>query len=216
MPDAIQRLLGLLGALLTVPLVLVLAVAVKLDSRGPALFVATRVGHEGAPFRCLKLRTMTWQPNGHPVAVTVRDDPRVTRFGRLLRATRLDELPQLWNVAMGDMRLVGPRPEDPRFVDFRDPLHRLVFTARPGITGLAQLLHADEASLLDGADPEREYEDRILPVKLRIDAAYLRNRSPALDLWILAQTPRALLGRPLRLPERLARELGAGRQRDGS
>ncbi|MGZ6340057.1 MAG: sugar transferase, partial [Candidatus Limnocylindrales bacterium] len=120
---------------------------------------------------------------------------------------RLDELPQLWNVARGEMRLVGPRPEAPTFVDLADPLHRLVFTTRPGVTGLTQLFYADEAGRLDPTDPERHYRETILPAKLRIDAAYLRHRSAALDLWILAQTPRALLGRPLHLPPALAAEL---------
>jgi lipopolysaccharide/colanic/teichoic acid biosynthesis glycosyltransferase len=136
--------------------------------------------------------------------VTTGRDARVTRVGGLLRRFRLDELPQLWNVARGQMRLVGPRPEDPRYVDFDLPLHCEVFTEPPGIAGLTQLVYADEGRLLDDtADPDGYYRDQILPRKLAIDVAYLRNRSAKLDLWILAQTPRALLGRTIHLPARV-------------
>jgi lipopolysaccharide/colanic/teichoic acid biosynthesis glycosyltransferase len=207
MPDPLQRILGLLGALLSLPLLAALAVAVRLDSDGPALYVATRVGEGGRPFRCLKLRTMAWRPEADGPSLTVRDDRRVTRLGRLLRRTRLDELPQLWNVARGEMRLVGPRPEDLRFVDFGDPLHRLVFSVRPGITGLAQLLHVDEASRLGGDDPERHYLEVVLPGKLRVDAVYLRYRSTSLDIWILARTPLVLFGKRVQLPAALAAEI---------
>ncbi len=207
MPDTIQRLAGLVGALVTLPLVAALALAVKLDSPGPALYPATRVGEGGRPFRCRKLRTMRWAGPDAGIGITVSEDARLTRLGRLLRRYRLDELPQLWNVVRGEMRLVGPRPEAPRFVDLTDPLHREVFTARPGITGLTQLLYADEAAMIDPLDPERQYREAILPAKLRIDAAYLRHRSTRLDLWILGQTPRAVLGRVIVPPPLLRAEL---------
>jgi lipopolysaccharide/colanic/teichoic acid biosynthesis glycosyltransferase len=206
-PDPIQRLTGLVGAIVTLPLVAALALAVKLDSPGPAIYPAERVGEGGRTFRCRKLRTMSWAGTDAGSGVTVAADARLTRLGRLLRRYRLDELPQLWNVAAGEMRLVGPRPEAPRFVDLSDPLHHEVFTARPGIAGLTQLVYADEASMLDPLDPERHYREAILPAKLRIDAAYLRHRSTRLDLWILAQTPRALFGRDVALPAALRREL---------
>jgi lipopolysaccharide/colanic/teichoic acid biosynthesis glycosyltransferase len=206
-PDTIQRITGLLGAVVTLPLVAALALAVRLDSPGPALYPAVRVGEGGRTFRCHKLRTMTWAGPEAGSGVTVAADRRLTRIGRLLRRYRLDELPQLWNVAVGEMRLVGPRPEAPRFVDLSLPLHREVFAARPGITGLTQLLYADEAAMLDPVDPERQYRESILPAKLRIDAAYLRHRSTRLDLWILAQTPRALSGRAIVPPPVLRREL---------
>lgn len=193
MPDALQRALGIVGAALTLPLVAVIGAAVRLDSPGPALYRAIRVGQGGRPFVCYKLRTMTWQPDAAGPDVTHAADQRVTRLGRVLRQTKLDELPQLWNVAKGDMRLVGPRPEAPRFVDLSDPLHALVFTAKPGITGLTQLAFADEADLVDPAEPERSYRD-LLPKKLAMDADYLRRRSAALDLWILGQTVRSIGG----------------------
>jgi lipopolysaccharide/colanic/teichoic acid biosynthesis glycosyltransferase len=130
-------------------------------------------------------------------------------LGAVLRRTRLDELPQLWNVARGEMRLVGPRPEAPEFVDLDDPLTRAVFSHKPGITGAAQLLFADEAKLLAGDAPVTSYRERILPAKLKVDAAYLASRSWRLDLWLLGQTARLAMGRPPR-PEVVLERLGLG------
>ena len=113
--------------------------------------------------------------------------------GRILRRYRIDELPQLFNVLRGEMSLVGPRPEDPRFVDWTDPVHRRVFTAKPGITGLAQLDFHDEAQRLFGLDVEERYRREILPAKLRLDLEYLDHRSTLLDLRILARTVRTIL-----------------------
>ena len=205
MPDAIQRMLASIAVLLTLPLLAALAIAVRLETRGGAIYSAQRVGEGGRPFTCLKLRSMvTRRDSGQ--RLTRAADPRITRVGRLLRKTHLDELPQLWNIARGEMRFVGPRPEDPHFVDMELPLHRFVFTARPGITGLAQLLNADEETRLVDEDPTRLYREVLLPRKLALDAAYLRHRSTRLDLWIMAQTPRAILGRKVRLPADLASE----------
>lgn len=201
MPDRLQRVAGLVLAVITGPLLVALGLAVRLESPGPILYRARRVGPGGRPFGCLKLRTMRADRAEEGPGVTSGRDTRVTRVGGLLRRFRLDELPQLWNVARGEMRFVGPRPEDPRYVDLSRPLHREVFTAPPGIAGLTQLVYADEGRLLDEKeDPDRFYRDTILPRKLAIDAAYLRHRSARLDLWILAQTPRALLGRTINLP----------------
>jgi lipopolysaccharide/colanic/teichoic acid biosynthesis glycosyltransferase len=200
-PDPVQRAIGLVLLVLTGPLLIALAIAVRLETRGPALFRASRMGPGGHPFECLKLRTMRANRSDQGPGVTSGSDSRITRIGGLLRRFRLDELPQLWNVVRGQMRLVGPRPEDPRYVDFDLPYHSEVFTARPGIAGLTQLVYADEGKLLEGtADPDAHYRQTILPGKVAIDAAYLRHRSTKLDLWILAQTPRAMLGRPIHLP----------------
>ena len=212
MPDVVQRVLALVASILTLPLVAVLTIAIKLDSPGPVLYPGRRLGAGAVPFDCLKLRSMTWRPEAPGPGLTVGRDSRVTRVGRLLRSWRLDELPQLWQVASGRMRLVGPRPEDPQFANLADPLHREVFGAKPGITGLTQLFHLDEASLLTGDDHDLRYRQDILPRKLAIDAAYLRNRSTRLDLWILASTPLALVGRrpvppPGLLPPDLSIEL---------
>ena len=193
MPPSIQRLIGLLGSLVLLPFVLAIGAAIRLDSTGPMVYRAVRVGARGRSFTCYKLRTMKVRDDGP--RLTLYDDTRVTRVGRWLRRYRVDELPQLWNVAMGEMLLVGPRPEDPRFVDLTNPLHRLVFTTTPGITGLTQLAFADEADMLDTADPERHYREVILPQKLALDADYLRRRSTSLDLWILGRTLLTAIGR---------------------
>ena len=155
---------------------------------------------------CYKLRTMRWEPSATGTSVTVAGDRRVTRVGRVLRQFRLDELPQLWNVVRGEMALVGPRPEDPRYVDLRNPLHRRVFMATPGITGPTQLAFYHEANLLNSRDPEESYRETVLPEKLKLDAAYLAKRSFALDVWILAQTVKAAIGRPPR-PESVRKRL---------
>ena len=188
--------LGLGGVALVAaaPVLIVIAIAMRLGGDdGPFLHRARRVGPGGRPINVLKVRTMT-AGSGGP-ALTRPDDPRVTRLGRILRRYRLDELPQLVNVVRGEMSLVGPRPEDPVFVDLSNPLHRRVFTARPGITGLAQLAFHDEAALLGGPDADRRYREEILPAKLRLDAEYLDARSTLLDLRILARTAGVVLGR---------------------
>jgi lipopolysaccharide/colanic/teichoic acid biosynthesis glycosyltransferase len=195
MPEWLQRIAALTVALASAPLQFALAVLVRLDSPGSPFHVAERVGQGGRLFRVLKFRTMWIGATTAGPGITLVNDPRVTPVGRVLRRCRLDELPQLWNVVRGEMDLVGPRPEDPRYVDLSDPLHRLVFQARPGITGLAQLLHIDEAASIDPVDPDGSYRTRVLPPKLRLDAAYLSQRSARLDLWILVQTLAAVAGR---------------------
>jgi len=185
----------------TLPALAAFAAAIRLDSPGSPLFRARRIGRDGGTFTCFKLRTMRSSEPGRGPALTTGLDPRITRVGRLLRRYRLDELPQLWNVARGEMLLVGPRPEDPRFVDFSDPVHRRVFRATPGITGLTQLAYSKEATLLDLVDPERHYRHEILPAKLELDRRYLDRRSLRLDLWILGQTVFAAFGHPPTMAE---------------
>jgi lipopolysaccharide/colanic/teichoic acid biosynthesis glycosyltransferase len=175
------------------PLLCTFALAMRVTGdRGPFLYRARRVGEGGRMFTVLKVRTMRADRDGR--RLTLADDPRITSLGRFLRRFRLDELPQLVNVVRGEMSLVGPRPEDPHFVDLADPLHHFVFTARPGITGLAQLEFHDEARLMKGFDPEERYRTVILPAKLQLDARYLRDRSLRLDLEIIGRTLGAVLG----------------------
>jgi lipopolysaccharide/colanic/teichoic acid biosynthesis glycosyltransferase len=197
MPDAVHRAVGTVALVVLAPLLLVLAALIRLDSRGPVLHEADRVGMGGRRFRCLKFRTMIVAADGRGSAITLRNDSRITRIGRFLRRTRLDELPQLINVVRGEMNLVGPRPEDPRFVDFEIPLHRIVFTSKPGITGLAQLAFAHEARMLgtDTLEADRIYREVVLPQKVVLDADYLERRSWRLDIWILGRTLQAVLGR---------------------
>jgi lipopolysaccharide/colanic/teichoic acid biosynthesis glycosyltransferase len=184
---------GSLGLALATPILVGVAMAMRLSGdRGPFLYRARRVGEGASIITVLKVRTMTEGAGGSNL--TMSADPRVTRLGRVLRRYRIDELPQLVNVVRGEMSLVGPRPEDPLFVDLSDPLHGRVFSAKPGITGLAQLAFHDEAERLRGPDAERRYRDEILPAKLRLDATYLDRRTTLLDLKILLRTIRTVLG----------------------
>ena len=190
MKRALDIAIALPLLMLLSPVVVVLALAVRVTSVGPAFYRATRVGQGGRTFSMFKLRTMhaTEGP-----AITSADDPRVTRLGRLLRSTRMDELPQLWNVLRGDMSLVGPRPEDPRFVACYSDEQRAVLAVRPGLTGIAQLEFRDEAHLLDPADPTGSYVSRVLPRKLEMDLAYVRQHSFVGDVAILSRTLGTLL-----------------------
>lgn len=203
MPFSLQRLAAVLGLVILGPLILALGLAVRLTSSGPAFHRATRV-RPGGTFTLYKLRSMRVDAPASGPGVTMTGDVRVTRLGRLLRRTKLDELPQLWNVVHGDMALVGPRPEDPRYVDVADPVHRRVFGALPGITGPTALAYRDEESVLaaaalelaraDGretASPDvldRAYRELILPAKLAMDAHYLDTRTWHGDLAILWAT----------------------------
>ena len=191
---AIDLVLATVALAACAPVIAWAAVAMRASGdRGPILYRAARVGEGGRQFEILKIRTM--RPGAAGIRVTVAGDPRLTRVGRVLRSYRIDELPQLLNVIRGDMSLVGPRPEDPRYVDLEDPLHRFVFTARPGITGPTQLAFRDEAVLLSPADPEADYRARILPAKLRMDADYLRHRTFTSDMRLLVRTAGVVVGR---------------------
>ena len=191
-----KRAFDLLGAglalLLLAPLMVVVALWIKLDSPGPVFFRQQRVGRHGVPFLIHKFRTMRADAEGLPL--TVGDDPRITRAGRFLRRTRLDELPQFIDVLQGTMSLVGPRPEVPRYVARYPPaLRDRVLAVRPGLTDPASLAFIDEAALLAAAaDPEREYVERILPAKLQRAAEYAETASLATDLVVLARTALAL------------------------
>ncbi len=196
---AFDVVLGSLGLAVASPILAGAAVAMRFSGdRGPVIHRARRIGEGGRMITVLKIRTMVVSTDGP--RLTGPDDPRVTRVGRILRRYRIDELPQLMNVVRGEMSLVGPRPEDPAFVDMNDPLHRRVFSAKPGITGLAQLRFHGEAELLLGTDPEQRYRDEILPAKLRLDAEYLDRRTTWLDIQILLRTVGAVFGRGSRQP----------------
>lgn len=185
-------------ALLAVtPLLLLAMLAIRLDSTGPVWFRQERVGRGGRTFRIHKLRTMQVDAPSRGPGVTAHEDPRITRVGRLLRHYRIDELPQLIDVIRGDMSLVGPRPELPRFVAAYPPaLRDELLAVRPGLTDPAALEFADEAALLAGAaDPERAYVEQILPRKLQLQAEYLRRATLRTDLAVLSRTLRLLLVR---------------------
>jgi lipopolysaccharide/colanic/teichoic acid biosynthesis glycosyltransferase len=184
------------GLVLTSPVILAAAVAVKLESPGSAFYGGTRVGKDGRTFRILKLRTM--RPLSGGPAVTAGDDPRITSVGRLLRRTKIDELPQLLNVLKGDMSLVGPRPEDPKYVALYTLEQRSVLTVRPGITGPTVLKFIDEEQILRGGDPESIYVADVMPQKLAADLQYVNTASFAGDLSILGKTFLAVVRRAVR------------------
>ncbi|WP_077038018.1 sugar transferase [Pelomonas sp. KK5] len=177
-----------LGLLLLAPLLLVIAVWIKLDSRGPVLFRQQRVGRRGVPFMIHKFRTM--QVDNAGLQITVGADSRITGAGRVLRRSKLDELPQLWDVLRGAMSFVGPRPEVPRYVAlYPAELRELVLSVRPGITDPSSLAFRDESELLArAADPEREYVDVVMPAKLRAAADYVRQATLASDLRLMWRT----------------------------
>ena len=178
--------------MLTSPLIAVLVLAIRLDSPGPAFYRCRRVGLRGRPLHMLKFRKMHDGASGP--ALSSPDDVRFTRLGSFLARTKLDELPQLWNVLKGEMSLVGPRPEDPAFVELRREAYSTILEVRPGITGLSQLAFASETDILDADDRLGHYVDRILPQKIGMDRLYATRRSVGMDLKILWWTLRAVVG----------------------
>jgi lipopolysaccharide/colanic/teichoic acid biosynthesis glycosyltransferase len=162
---------------------------VKVTSRGPVFFRQKRIGRQFQPFCIYKFRTMVEDAPDRGGPITVGDDPRITRVGRFFRKTKLDELPQLINVLKGDMSLVGPRPEVPRYVEMFRSDYEEILTVRPGITDLASILYRDESAVLAQAgDPEQEYIRRILPEKIAVAKRYVRRQSLATDAAVILHT----------------------------
>ena len=190
-------LLSSIGLLLLAPLLLLIALLIKLDSPGPVMFRQERVGRFGKPFRIHKFRTMRHEPAGQGLQITVGADRRITRVGGFLRASKLDELPQLFDVWLGDMSLVGPRPEVPRYVaHYPAALREKVLSVRPGITDIASIEYRDESSVLARAsDPEQAYIHEVLPHKLALAAQYVDQSSLWLDVRLIARTVLAIVGR---------------------
>ncbi|HEX9036776.1 MAG TPA: sugar transferase [Ktedonobacterales bacterium] len=174
------------------PILAIVAALVWLSDRGSIFYHGERIGRQGAPFKMLKFRTMRIRP-AEGAAITVRDDPRVTPVGRVLRKLKLDELPQLINVARGEMSLVGPRPEAPRYVALYTSEQRRVLTVRPGVTGLTQIVYRDESQFLSGSDPDTLYRTVVMPAKLRIDLEYIAHVSLWLDASIIMLTAIVIL-----------------------
>lgn len=173
--------------LLLLPWLALLALVIVLDSRGGAFFRQERIGRFGRPFRILKFRTMIADNDG--CALTRNDDDRVTRVGRRIRRLHLDELPQLWNVLRGDMSLIGPRPEVPRFVEHYSADQRAALLVRPGITCRSSIAFADENERYpEGVDPEAFYISDILPEKCAMNNRYVLTLSLCEDVKIAAAT----------------------------
>lgn len=197
--DAVKRLFDfLIGTALAVVLTLpalVIAFRIRRSSPGSVLFRQIRSGRYGRPFRVYKFRTMYADAEKHGPQLTSCDDARVTPLGRFLRNTKIDEFPQLLNVIRGDMNLVGPRPQVPRFARRFAPEYRdTIFSARPGITGPAQLFFHEEEEMLAGIeDRETYYVRSLLPTKCRIDAEYVERASLLYDLQIVCRTTGILI-----------------------
>jgi len=196
--DAARRAVDIGGSaallVLLSPVLIVLALLVKLSSPGPVLFRQERVGRFGRRFRLLKFRSMR-QAGGGP-EVTAGGDARITPLGRFMRKWKLDELPQFVNVLMGDMALVGPRPEVPRYVTSYTEEQMGVLVVKPGVTGLTQLEYRNEESLLAGRDDVEQYYIReVMPAKLALDLRYIQTRTLLGDLWLLLRTAAAILRR---------------------
>jgi lipopolysaccharide/colanic/teichoic acid biosynthesis glycosyltransferase len=181
---------------LLAPVLLVIALVVKLDSPGPVLYRQARVRRGGQLFRVLKFRTMVVDADRLAPNVSAAGDPRITRIGRFLRRWYLDELPQLLNVVRGDMSLVGPRPETPEFVELYTPEERSVLTVRPGLVGPSTLAFMDETELLaQAADPVSYYRTTVLHDRVQVDLGYLNHRSLTYDVRLLATQALAILRR---------------------
>ena len=206
----VDRILGAILAVLTAPLVGVLAVLVRRHDGDAPLITVPRVGVDGQTFGMWKIRSMRVDTaDGHAsgLALTSTNDQRITPIGARMRSLHLDELPQLYNVALGQMCLLGPRPEAPAFVDLENPVWRQVLTAPPGIAGPTQLIVGDwERSEIDKDNNGDAYERVVVPVKLAIDRWYLMNASPRLDLLVLTSLIRHVLpgGESKRLQEVVA------------
>ncbi len=178
-----------IGLLVLLPLLLLTAIMVKLTSHGPALFRQERIGRSEKPFFILKFRSMVADAPNRGGQLTHGADPRITTIGRLIRKTKIDELPQLFNVLRGEMSLVGPRPEVRKYVDMFAEDYKEILRVRPGITDLASVKYRDEAAILGAAaDPEREYVERVLPEKIRLAREYVKRQSLLLDLGIIFGT----------------------------
>ena len=177
------------GLVVLSPLFLVLSVAIRRDSPGPVFFRQERVGRGGVPFRIYKFRTMRTGSEAEGRQLTVGSDARITRIGAFLRRSKIDELPQLINVVKGDMALVGPRPEVPRYVAHYDERQRRVLNVRPGITDPASLEYRQESDLLARADdPDRVYLEEVMPTKLAMNLDYLEDRTLASDIGVILKT----------------------------
>jgi len=176
-----------LGLLVLSPVLLVCALLVGLTSPGGILFRQERVGKDGVPFTIYKFRSMRKDNAG--LKISTSGDSRITPVGRVLRKTKLDELPQLWNVLKGDMSFVGPRPEVREYTDLYTPEQRQVLLVRPGITGLASIRYRNENDLLSAsADPNRTYIEEVMPAKLALDLEYIPRACVSYDIKLILET----------------------------
>jgi lipopolysaccharide/colanic/teichoic acid biosynthesis glycosyltransferase len=192
-PRWAEAMIAFLGLIAATPLIAALALAIAVSSSGPIFFRQKRVGQHGRLFDLYKLCTM--RPSDRGPQITSSRDERITRLGRFLRRTKLDELPTLWNVLRGEMALVGPRPEVPRFVNLKDPIWQAVLAVRPGITDPVTLRLRNEEELLAEvtSDAESYYVEQLQPSKLNGYVAYLEERNWLSDIKVLLSTVGAVV-----------------------
>ncbi|TGY41476.1 sugar transferase [Clostridium sartagoforme] len=177
------------GCIIISPIYIVIALLIKLDSKGPVFFKQKRVGQFGKEFEILKYRTMVVDAEKIGKQITVGKDSRITKIGHILRKYKLDELPQLFNVLKGDMSLVGPRPEVPKYVELYNDKEREVLNVKPGITDFASIEYRDENELLGTVEnPEEYYIDVIMKHKLKLNLKYINNNNIFIDIGIIFKT----------------------------
>ena len=192
LPRAAECVLAFTSIILLSPLLILCSLLVLISSTGPIFFRQTRVGRNGRLFKLFKFRTMRISTDG--LLITAATDSRITPIGRFLRHWKLDELPELYNVLVGEMSFVGPRPEVPQFVDLSDPRWKFILNARPGITDPVTLtLRNEEAVLAEAEDKERYYREVIQPYKLEGYIDYLEIKSVARDIGVILRTIKVML-----------------------
>ena len=184
---------SLIGLILTFPIFLLLGIWIKTDSSGPIFYRGARVGKFGKSFKIFKFRTMVMNADKIGGASTANDDPRLTKVGKFIRKLKFDELPQFFNVLLGDMSFVGPRPEVQHYVDMYTEEEKEILNVRPGITDWASIYNPDEGAILEGSpDPEKTYMEKIRPTKLRLQLKYAKEHSFWIDMKIIITTLRVI------------------------
>lgn len=178
-----------IGLLILLPLFVVVAILIKIDNSGPVFFIQERIGKNFKPFNLYKFRSMVMDAPEKGISITAGGDSRITKIGKFLRKTKIDELPQLVNVLKGDMSFVGPRPEMKKYVDIFKEEYKEILKVKPGITDIASLNYRDEESVLkDKEGPEEYYINVLLPEKIKLSKEYIKNASLTYDLKLIFLT----------------------------
>jgi len=193
MKRLIDILAALSGLIILSPILIIIAFSILISMGWPVFYRQVRVGKDGKPFNMIKFRSMQKNADQAGPELTRKGDKRITPLGRLLRKSKFDELPQLINVLMGEMSIVGPRPEVPRYVGFYDKEQREVLRVRPGLTDPASIVYRDEEKILaQYDDTERAYIEKIMPAKLKLNLAYIKKANLRTDLGIIVRTVKKL------------------------
>ncbi|MFR6018276.1 MAG: sugar transferase [Paraclostridium sordellii] len=182
-----------IGLILLSPILILIAICIKLDSKGPVFFKQIRVGKNKELFKIYKFRTMVTDAEKLGKQITIGNDTRITKVGTFIRKCKLDELPQLINVLNGDMSLVGPRPEVPKYVELYDEYQKQILLVQPGITDYASIEFRNESEILgESKDPENKYINDIMPYKIELNIKYIKNISLYEDLKLITRTIKAI------------------------